>query len=430
MQVNVEKLSPVLVEFQVTVPADEVKQSVDRAFNDLARSAQIKGFRKGKAPRHVLAHLFGDRVALEVASRLVDDTFPKALQQHKVQPVSRPVIEKPKASPSEDFAYRARFEVTPSIDQVNWEGLEAKRPVYPIEDKMIGDELERLRIQHSTLVSPDPVRSARTGDVVTMDFSLEVDAKPVDGSTTKDMKAEIGSPNLLPQLSAALLGKEIGNHFDVELTFPENHPQEWLRGKPGKFHVDVKDIKEKVLPSLDDEFAKDVGQYENLEALKTSIRERLEKNMKERSENELAEALVAQLCQKNPIPVPPSLVEQQTRMQENEVLQQARRQNQNVRSLAPELRNAIAADAEQKVRAGLLMAEIAKRKALQVTDEDIQKAYVELAEQTGKNVNRVKAEYQDPKQREMLIGLIVEDKVLNLIEAAAKIEEVTSSAAG
>jgi len=430
MQVNVEKLSPVLVEFQVTVPADEVKQSVDRAFNDLARSAQIKGFRKGKAPRHVLAHLFGERVAVEVANRLVDDTFPKALQQSKVQPVSQPRIEKPKASPTEDFSYRARFEVTPSIDQVNWEGLEAKRPVYPIDDKMIGDELERLRIQHATLVSPDPVRAARTGDVTTMDFALEVDGKAVDGSTTKDMKAEIGSPNLLPQLSAALLGKEIGNQFDVELTFPENHPQEWLRGKPGKFHVELKDIKEKVLPALDDEFAKDVGQYENLEALKTSIRDRLEKNMKERSENELAEALVAQLCQKNPIPVPPSLVEQQTRMQENEVLQQARRQNQNVRNLSPELRQAIAADAEQKVRAGLLMAEIAKRSSLQVTDEDIQKAYVELAEQTGKNVNRVKAEYQDPKQREMLIGLIVEDKVLNLIEAAAKIEEVTSSAAG
>lgn len=430
MQVNVEKLSPVLVEFLVTVPANEVKQSVDRAFNDIARSAQIKGFRKGKAPRHVLAHLFGERVALEVASRLVDDTFPKALQQHKIQPISQPVIEKPKASPTEDFAYRARFEVTPSIEKVIWEGLEAKRAVYEVEDKMIGDELERLRIQHANLVAPDPVRAARTGDVVTVDFTLDVDGKHVDGSDTKDMKAEVGSSTLLPQLSAGLLGKEIGAHVEVELVFPENHAQEWLRGKPGKFHVDVKDIKEKVLPALDDEFAKDVGQFENLDALKANIRDRIEKNLKERSENELAEALVAQLCQKNPIPVPPSLVQQQTRLQENEVLQQARRQNPSVRSLAPELRNAIAADAEQKVRAGLLMAEIAKSKSLQVTDADIQNAYKELAEQTGKNVNRVKAEYQDPKQREMLIGLIVEDKVLNLIEAAAKIEEVKSSVAG
>lgn len=430
MQVTVEKLSPVLIEFQIKIAADEVKQSVDRAFNDLARSAQIKGFRKGKAPRHVLAHLFGERVAVEVGNKLVDDTFPKALQQEKIQPVSRPVIEKAKVVPTEDFAYKARFEITPVIDSVAWEGLEAKRNVYSVDDKMIDAELERLRAQHANLVAPEPARPAQSGDVLTIDFNLEVDGAVVEAASTKDMKTELGSGNLLEPLNDALIGKEIGAHVDVELTFPESHPQEMLRGKPGKFHVTINDIKQKVLPALDDEFAKDVGQGETLEGLKTSIRERLEKALKERSENELAEALVAQMCSKNPIPVPPSLVEQQTRLQENEVLQQARRQSPQVRNLSPELRQAIAADAEMKVRAGLLMAEIAKKQGMQVTDEDIQKAYKELAEQTGKNVAKIKSQYQDPKQREMLIGLIVEDKVLNLIEASAKIEDVPATSQG
>ena len=430
LQVTVEKLSPVLVEFQIKVSADEVKQSVERAFNDLARSAHIKGFRKGKAPRHVLAHLFGDRVAAEVGNKLVDDTFPKALQQQKVQPVSRPVIEKAKVSATEDFAYKARFEITPSIEAVSWEGLEAKRPVYPVDDKMLSAELERLRVQHATLVAPEPPRASQSGDVLTIDFSLEVDGASVEAATTKDMTAELGSGTLLPQLNDGLTGKDAGSELDIEVPFPDTHPQEALRGKTGKFHVTIKAIKQKILPSLDDEFAKDVGQGDTLDALKTSIRERLEKSFKDRSDNELAEVLVAELCKKNPIPVPPSLVEQQTRLQESEMLQQARRQSPNVRNLSPELRQAIAADAEMKVRAGLLMAEIAKAKGLQVTDEDIQNAYKELAEQTGKNINKIKSQYQDPKQREMLIGLIVEDKVLNLIEAAAKIEEVPAASQG
>jgi trigger factor len=430
LQVTVEKLSPVLVEFRIKVSADEVKESVDRAFNDLARSAHIKGFRKGKAPRHVLAHLFGDRVASEVGSKLVDDTFPKAVQQQKVQPVSRPVIEKAKVSATEDFAYKARFEVVPTIESVAWEGIEAKRAVYTVDDKMVDDELERLRVQHATLVAPEPQRPSQNGDVLTIDFTLEVDGAAVEGATTKDLKAELGSTNLLQPLGDALLGKQAGEKVDVDVTFPDNHQQELLRGKKGLFHVAVKDVKQKVLPALDDEFAKDVGQGDTLDALKTSIRERLGKALKERSDNELAEVLVAELCKKNPIPVPPSLVEQQTRLQENEVVQQARRQNPSVRNLSPELRQAIAADAEMKVRAGLLMAEIAKSKSMQVTDEDIQKAYVELAEQSGKNVAKIKSQYQDPKQREMLIGLIVEDKVLNLIEAAAKLEDVPTPVQG
>jgi trigger factor len=428
MLVTVERLSPVLVEFLVKVPADEVKQSMDKAFNDLARTANVRGFRKGKAPRHVLAHLFGDRIALDVANRLIDDTLGKALTQHKIQPVSSPVIEKPKASPSEDFSYRARFEVTPVVEKVDFEGFEVKRAVYEATATMIDAELEKLRTQHSTLVAPSDPRPVRKGDVVTIDWSLEIEGKLMDAATSKDVTAEVGSPSLLAPLSDALVDKTINAQFDVELVFPDNHVQEALRGKPAKFHVLLKEIKERVLPAPDDEFAKDVGQFDTLDALKKGIAERLQKALKERSDNEVAEALVAELCKRNPIPVPPSLVEQQTRMQENEVLEQARRQGHNAKSVSPELRKTIAADAEQKVRAGLLMAEIAKSKGLQVNDEDIQKAYQELAEQTGKNINKIKVQYQDRKQREMLIGLIVEDKVLNIIEAAAKIEDVSAPA--
>ena len=430
MQVNVEKLSPVLVEFQVTVPADRVKQSLDRAYDSLAKTSHIKGFRKGKAPRQILAHLFGERVASDVANKLVEDTLNEALTERNVRPITNPAVEKPKPSASDDFTYRARFEVTPDIERVEYEGLEVSKPGYEVTDQEVDAEIEKLRRAHSTLQVPNPARPAKSGDTVTMDFVLQVDGKPVDNGVGTDVNAEIGSATLLSSLSDGLTGKEPGAEFDVDLTFPANYQRQELREKPARFHITLKEVKERVLPELDDEFAKDVGAFENLAALRADVSAKLEKAAKERADNEVAEALVLELCKRNPVPVPPSLVQQQARIQEDDILEQARRSGQAVRTLSPELKQRIAAEAELKVRAGLLMAEIAKKNSVQINQDDITKAYEELAEQTGKNINKIKVQYQDPKQREMLIGMILEDKVLNIIEAAAKITEAPAPSAG
>ncbi|HOD23891.1 MAG TPA: trigger factor [Polyangiaceae bacterium] len=425
MQVTVERLSPVLIEFHVTVPVERVKASMKRALDNLARSAHIKGFRKGKAPQEVLQHLFGERIAADVSNRLVEDTLNAALKDKNIRPISSPQIEKPKPNPSEDFAYTARFEVTPDIEKVDYEGLEVKRTAYPVSEAMIDREIEKLRLRYANLVVPEPARPAQKQDVVTFDFVLEVGGKQVQDGRGVDTTAEVGSANLLPELSEAFEGKEAGASFDVALTFPEAYQRQEFRGMKGVFHITLKEIKQRVLPELDDEFAKDVGSYDTLDALRQDVRQKIEKANAERAENEVAEALVVELCKRNPVPVPPSLVDQQARMQENEILERARTQGNNVQSVSPDMRQRIRMDAEIKVRAGLLMAEIAKAQKLQITDDDIQKAYVELAEQTGQNVNKIKVQYRDPKQREMLIGMILEDKVLTIIEQAAKIEQVT-----
>jgi len=427
MQVTVEKLSPVLVEFRVTVPVERVKASMKKAYDDLAKSVHVKGFRKGKAPRQVLQHLYGDRVTVDVSSRLVDETLSSALKDQKIQPISKPQIEKPKPNPDEDFAYTARFEVTPEIEKVEYEGLEVKRPAFPVGDPMIDQEIEKLRFQHATLVVPEPERAAQKEDQVTFDFTMEVDGKPVEGGEGTDVTTEVGSANLLPELSEALEGKEPEDEFDVSMTFPDNYQREEYRGRKGVFHVTLKEIKERILPEVDDEFAKDVGSFDTLEALREDLRSKLEKQYAERVENEVAQALVVELCKKNPVPVPPSLVDQQARVQEDEVMQRARSQGNPVRSLSPDMKQRIRTDAEMKVRAGLLMAEIAKHKQIQVGEQDIQKAYEELAEQTGQNINKIKVQYREPKQREMLVGMILEDKVLTIIEEAAKIEDEAPS---
>ncbi|HMJ14068.1 MAG TPA: trigger factor, partial [Polyangiaceae bacterium] len=185
----------------------------------------------------------------------------------------------------------------------------------------------------------------------------------------------------------------------------------------------LKELKERVLPEADDEFAKDVGEFETLAALKLDLKEKLTKQKKQESDNALAERLVMELVKANPIPVPPSLVERQMRLTEQEIVSRARTQGQSVSGVGDELRAQIQVDSETKVRAGLLMAEIAKRETIKIGDQEIEDGLKELAEDTGKNIAKLRAEYRDAKKREMLVGMILENKVLDIIEAKAKIEE-------
>jgi trigger factor len=421
MQVNVEKLSPVLMEFQVEVPADRVKDEVDKAMVALQRTARVRGFRPGKAPRHILAHLYGGRIYADVAQRLVDSTLSKALADKQVQPLSQPAIAPNELKPDDAFSYKARFEVRPDIAQVKWEGFEVKRPKLTIEDAMIDAEVARLRREHSTLQAPEPERAAKQGDVARIAFSLEIEGKAKDAGT-QEIETEVGSGEVFKEIDEALVGMSPGDTKDVTISFSDRHANAELRGKPGIFHITLKDLKERILPEVDDEFAKDCGAYENLDALKTSLREKIEKEHKQKATDTVAEQLVVELCKSNPIPVPPSLVDQQAQMTERELIGNARRQGQRL-DVNADLRQRIRVDAELKVRAGLLMAEIAKEKQIKITDADIDKGYEELAEQTGKNVAKIKAEYRDPKKREMLVGMILEDKILDLIENAAKVSE-------
>jgi trigger factor len=423
MTVTLQRLSPVLVEFDVQVAADRVKSELDKAYSQVARSARVPGFRPGKAPRKVLSHYYGARIHSDVVQKLVDETFPNAVTEHQVQPVTRPAIETQKLVEDSVFSYKARVEVLPKIESVEYEGLAAARPKTAVADEDIDKEIEELRKSHATLEAPKTPRPAQHGDMATVDFLVEVDGEKIEDVTATDLVIELGAGQLLPEIDAGVTGKSLGESGKVEVNMPAQHPHAKLKGKKAIFEVIVKDIKEKVLPTVDDEFAKDVGDFDSLEALKNDIKGRLEKRNKEASDNQLAERLVMELVKKNPVPVPPSLVEQQMRITEQEILQRARSYGQQAQAVGDELKGQIQADSEVKVRAGLLMAEIAKKEAIQIGNDEIEEGLKELAEQTGKNVAKLRVEYRDQKKREMLIGMLLENKVLDIIEAKAKIED-------
>ena len=422
MQVQVARISPVVMELAVEVPADAVKVEVEKVYATLQRSARVRGFRPGKAQRQVLARIYGPQVENDAMNAIVNGTLPKALSEKNVQPINQPKVEPGKFDQASTFSYKATFEVQPEIENVTYEGLELVRPGEVATDEAVTEQIELLRKQHARLEPPEAPRGAEKGDVLTIDFTIAVDGAEFKDGAGQDVQLELGSGQVLPELDAGLTGANVDDKREVQAKFADAHQRKELAGKTGTFHVHVKDLKQRVLPALDDEFAKDVGSFQTLVELRADVHSKLEKMLKDRAESALAEQIVEKLNEKNPMDVPPSLVEQQCRMMEMEILQNARRAGQRVNpDDFQKVHHQVHADPERKVRAGLLMAAIARKLELKVDDADIQKGLEDLAAETGKNVAKVRAEYGDPQRRQILIGMILEDKVLDVIESKATI---------
>ena len=307
MQVSAQRISPVLLELDVEIAADRVQSELDKAYSQLAKRAKIRGFRPGRAPRKVLSQMFGSSVRADVAQRLVDETYPNAVGKQSVQTVSQPTIEPSKLHENKPFTYKARVEVVPEIKDLKYEGLVAKRPKVEVDEAALKARLDELRRQNSTLEPVTESRGVQSGDVATIDVTVLVDDVEIAEAAAKNFQAEFGNNSVLPELEAGLLGSKPGETVDVQIKMPDSHPNPKLKGQNATFRVKINELKMRQLPALDDEFAKDLGDYDTLAELEQELREEIEKELKNDAENRVAEQLVAELVKANPIEVPPSL---------------------------------------------------------------------------------------------------------------------------
>ena len=424
MQVSTKRVSPVMLEMSVQIPAGDVKAEFEKAYQTLAKRAKIRGFRPGKAPREILARMFGPQVIGDVMNAIIQTTLPKALAEKSVTPISQPQVDPGKVDAKEDFSYTARFEVTPDVVDVKHEGFELKRPKAEVTDEMVDAEIENVRQRHATLKTPEPARAAKKGDVVTIDFVISIDGKDIKDGGAQGIQIELGAGQALPEIDAAITGKSAGDSAEALAAFNDKHPRQDFRGKKGKFAITVVDIKERVLPAVDDELAKDAGSFQTLVELRADVHTKLEKAAKDRVEMALAEQLVDKLNDANPIDIPPSLVEQQMRVLEQQLRMVAQASGQR---LGPDelgkMQDGIRKDAEKKVRAGLLMGALAKKLEMKVTDADLEKGLEELAQDTGKNIAKLRVEYRGKDKRDQLIGMLLEDKILDYLESKSHITE-------
>jgi trigger factor len=418
MQAQISEISPVLVQVSVEVPWPDVEKAIEGSYATLSRSAKVKGFRPGKVPRNILKQLFGARVKSEVVNNLVESGIGRAVEQHKLAVVAVPPLEAaPELKQGEALTFSAKIEVRPRIDAVDIDGLALVRDSAAITDAVVDEALERLRQQHAEVVTVDPPRPVEDGDIVTCDYTVSVEGAERPDLSGNDRPIDLGG-GLLPELKDGLLGKSIGDDVTVLLSFPENQGE--LSGKPAQFAIKVKEIKAKLLPTLDDEFAKDV-EHASLDELRTKTRERLETASRERAEDALKDQLIEKLLEKNPVQVPPSLVQQQQQALLQEYVRMIRMTGQAMNTGA-ELFENTRREAEQRVRAALVLGAVARLKGIRVEAADLDARIEDLAKRSGKHVAKVRAELQG-EQGELLQSQILEEKLLEYLLGQATISE-------
>jgi trigger factor len=421
MQSKINEISPVLVEVEVEVPWDRIQRDLNDAYREISKTARVRGFRPGKVPTEVVKQVYGQQVKAQVTGTLIEEGLMQAVQEHELQVVAQPRLEgEPAVERGKPLSFTAKVEVRPKVDKVDTKTLEVWRRPIDVPDADVDAEIERLRHQHSEIQSPDPMRPARENDLLTIDYTVKVDGELKEERAAQGRQVELNDDNLLPALKEGLLGMSPGDEKTITVEFEENHPDEKLRGKSAELQTKATALHERLLPELDDEFAKDCGDYETLLELRLKIREGLEASAKQRVEAEVKEQLIDTLIKANEIAVPPSMVQQQQQMMMYEMAQFMRMAGQQ--SMSPDFFEGMEERATRRVRAGLLLGALARHENLEITDADLDAKFQEIADATGKHIAKVRAEHQE-QERDALESQLLEDKVMALLLERAKVHE-------
>jgi trigger factor len=421
MQSQISPIDPVTVELHVEVPWDRFHKGIETEYGKLQKSARIKGFRQGKAPRNVIVQLFSKSVRDEVTSNLVNESVVEAVQKHELPVVSTPVLkDAPKLVDGSGLTFTVKVEVRPKIEALATE-LQLVRRTKPVADADVDAEIERIRQTHAVLAPVETPRPAQKGDLLTVDYTVSVDGvdKPDMGGTERTV--ELGNGQLLPEIEEGLTGAELGQARNITVARGADESNAELAGKLVVFQMTVKEMKERKLPALDDELAKDIGDYESFAQLRDKTRERLEESARSQSERALRDQAIEKLVEKNTIPVPPSLLDQQLRAMVQEFMQLMQMMRQKPQ-LSPAMVDELKPRAESKVRAALLLGELSRQASISVSADEVEARLKEMAEKSGKHIAKLRVEYTGEK-REQLETQLLEDKLIKHLLAGSKITD-------
>lgn len=425
-QVQVEQLDTVRRRLTVEVPAVEVEGEVANALNELVRTARVPGFRPGRVPRGVVQKRFGERVQADVCERLLRESLFQALQQEQIHPVGPPEVVTEAGGVGEALRYSVTVEVKPDVVARDYRGLEVERPLETVDATSVEAFLERLR-QGQAQLQPieDRVRAER-GDVVTVDIEGSTDGRTLKRNEGRQI--ELGAPGVLPEIDAGLQGAQVGDAVDVVIQFPEDHQDTEMAGRRTELRLQVRGLARKVVPELDDEFAKDVGDCGDLGELRDLVRRRLEAEAAQRADSAARTALQAELLRRHQdVEVPTAMVERRLDAMVEEVRrewQQRRMWPANDTELVQRLRTEFSSDALDHVRTGLLLEAIARQESISIADDELDALVERFVGEETEAAERARAYYQQPEVRAALRSRLVQDKVLGFVLGQAKVTTV------
>jgi trigger factor len=427
MKIDVDELSPVQRKVRVELPAETVASEFAHAYKTLGQRVQVRGFRAGKIPRSVLQGIYGEEIKGEVKSHLVEESLAEVIKERGLQIVSRPEVETNEINEAGPFAFSAVFEVKPEVEVKDYLGIEVEKVKLSISDEQVQDALKRIQEGHARLELVAERDTVENGDFVTLDFDGKIGGKPFSGGKGENYTLEVGSGHALAQFEAAVVGLRTGARQNVQVEYPESYPNKEIAGKTVDFSIVVREIKQKVLPNLDDEFAKDHGEHGSLEALKNAIRKRLEEELKHFQEENLKEKLVSRLIETHSFALPASMVERQTRYLMERYQGQLANQADAGPDAAPpmeEARKTLEARATRQVQATLLVEKISQQEKIAVSDQDVQERIDQLARAAGERAKNLREYYAKPEARDDLRAQLVFDRTVGYLLDRARIKEL------
>jgi len=427
MKASVEEISSIKKKVSIEIPEDQVTQEVESFYKDLGKKAKIKGFRPGKVPRDILERYFKDYIKAEVIQKLIQDTYPQALSEANLQPVSPPVVDPGEFENGKPFQYSAVIEVKPDIKLEGYTGLKIEGKKEEVKDEEVGERLKALQNLHANLKAISEARPIQAGDYVIIDYEASMDGKPLEGGKAIDFTVEVGSGQFIPALEEKLIGLKPEEEKEIEVSFLEDYGYKKWAGKTISFHVKIKEIKEKILPPLDDEFAKDLGDYASFEELKAKLKGEIEKEKELGLERQLKDQVVDQLLEANPFEVPDSLVEEQVKAMISDTKLRLAAQGVVLKNLSvseEKLQEDYKVMAQKQVRTFLILEKIAGQEGIAVTDDEADDRLREMSERMHQKFDVVKRYYEKNGLLPEVKDGIIRDKTLNFLLEKANINYI------
>lgn len=425
MSLQVEKLEKNMAKLTIEVGADELDKAIESAYQKQKGKISIPGFRKGKVPRQVVEKMYGKEVFYEDAANiLIPDAYEKALDECKEDIVSSPKIDVTQIEAGKPFIFTAEVALKPEVKLGKYKGVKVEKADVVVTDEEVDEVIEKERENNARNITVED-RAVKDGDMTVIDFEGFVDGEAFDGGKGENYPLTIGSGAFIPGFEEQLVGSEIGKEVEVNVTFPEDYHAENLKGKAAVFKCTVKEIKEKELPELDDEFASEVSEFETLTEYKEDVKKNLEeKKMKEAKENKEREAVEA-VVDLSEMDIPEAMVETQQRQMVDEFAQRITMQGLSMEqyfqftgtSYQQMLEN-VKPQAEKRIQSRLVLEAIAEAENIEVTDEDFEKEIETMAEVYQMDASKVKEMLGEKEMKNIRQDLAVKKAAEFVVENA------------
>lgn len=425
MSLQVETLEKNMAKLTIEVPAEEFEKAIEKAYQKNKGKMSVPGFRKGKVPRKMIEKMYGTGIFYEDAANIIiPETYANEIENCELEIVSQPSIDVVQIESGKPFIFTAEVATKPEVELGEYKGVQVERKAVEVTDEEVDKALEEERDKQSRMV-PVEGRAVENGDMVTIDFEGFVDGVAFEGGKGIDYPLTIGSHSFIDTFEDQLVGKNVGEEVEVNVTFPEQYQAEELQGKPAMFKVAIKEIKAKELPELDDDFAQDVSDFDTLAEYKEDLKKKLVEKKEEEAKEAFEEAVVEAVVSNAKMEIPAPMVDLQVKTMADNFARRITSQGLSMEQymqftgMTPEkLEEQMRPQALKTIESRLVLEAIVKAENIQATDEELDKELEKMASMYQMEVEKLKELISDKEKDSMKLDIAVQKAVDFIVEQA------------